>query len=81
MGVVTASSFAWRHQPVTCRWPLLSRRRARAPEISAGGTGVQLLAVLPMCCCSQRYVLLPAIPTTGLLSVMDPVEPQKKASP
>ena len=65
---------------MTCRWPLPSPRRARAPEISVGGTGVQLLAVLPLCC-SQRYVLLPAIPTTGLLSVMDPVEPQKKASP
>jgi len=31
--------------------------------------------------CGSAYVLLPAIPTTGLLSVMDPVEPQKKASP
>ena len=27
------------------------------------------------------YVLLPAIPITGLLSVVDPVDPQKKASP
>jgi hypothetical protein len=58
--------------PVTWTGPALAR-----------GAGHDSLSALRQRCRrgADAYVALPAIPTTGAFNVVDPSEPQKKASP